>query len=302
MGDNCFSSPSLSCLHYRSRALGQSAVDRDVSLHSVPHLSTLLVAGQAGTLKSTYGFNVGNPFNNPAATQDRPGAMRPAALLLKMLPEPTNAMIVHFKKETFGKGPFYRLPQHCAALATAAGLLSQPKAGREMQDPWPPMGPPPWNTTEQWPTITACRLYKTVMKIRMKKRVLHSMILHQPNKTVVRWRGKKKKKQGTETAGREKNLSEEMQCQKLFQDPVAGCQLKSLQKKWGYRALRTSWLEKNLGRLRFVKLCLLCPLSPRRSQPEIGLWRGDPRHPGTLASYPLGNMCLLRHLCILESF
>lgn len=43
------------------------------------------------------------------------------------------------------------------------------------------------------------------------------------------------------------------------------------------------------------------PLSPRRSQPEILLWRGDPRHPITLASYPLGNMHPLKHLCISES-
>lgn len=78
--------------------LGQSPTGRGANLHAVSCLGTLPSAGQAGTLKSTYGFNMGNPFNNPAATQDRPGATGPAALNLKMLPEPTHTTIVHLKK------------------------------------------------------------------------------------------------------------------------------------------------------------------------------------------------------------
>jgi len=64
----------------------------------MPRLGTLLAAGHAGTPKSMYGFNRGYPFNDPAATQDRPGATGPAALHLKMLPEPTHMVIVHLKK------------------------------------------------------------------------------------------------------------------------------------------------------------------------------------------------------------
>lgn len=90
-------------------------------------------------------------------------------LSLKILPELTHTTLFTLEKESIGKGAFNRLPQHCAALAAAAGMLSQPEAGRETQDPRPPtalhnMGSPLWNTTELRAIVTACRLCKQEQK------------------------------------------------------------------------------------------------------------------------------------------
>lgn len=125
-----------------------------------PHRAMLLLAG---TSKSTCGSNTGDSFHNPAAMQHSPGAIGPSALNLKILPELTQ--LLTSKKEWFGKEALNRLPQHCAALVAPPGMLSQPEAGRETQDPRPPtalhkVGPPLWSTADLRAIVTACRLYK----------------------------------------------------------------------------------------------------------------------------------------------
>lgn len=97
-----------------------------------------------------------------------------------------------------------------------------------------------------------------------------------------------------------------MWCQKLCQDTLAEWQLRSLQKSKATEPQNPP--DKNPAVQAEVcqdAVCLLCFTllhhSPRRSLPEILPWRGDTRHPVTLASYPSGNTYPLKHLCISES-
>lgn len=230
-----------------------------------PHPAMLLMAG---TSKSTRGFSTGDSFHNPAATQHSPGAIGPSALNLKILPELTHTT-VHFKKnEWFGKGAFNRLPQHCAALAAPPGMLSQPKAGRETQDPRPPtalhkVGPPLWNTADLRAIVTACRLYKQEPKQDGRKRFLVGTNLTRQ----CPMKGESKK--GNRNRGQREKSVRGSVMPETVPGPHGWMPTQSLQKKKkkGYRAPKTFLIKKSVQAEVCQVILVLAvpapPLSPR---------------------------------------
>lgn len=119
---------------------------------------------------------------------------------------------------------------------------------------------------------------------------------------------KKKKEKGNRNRGQREKSVRGNAMPETVPGPGGWMPTQKPPKSSGYRAPKTFLIKKKKKAVQ-VEICQAVPvlavpappLSPRRSQPEIVLWRGDPRHPVTLASYPLGNMHPLKHLCISES-